>query len=61
MNPPKGCPFCTRCPRKIGSICETDIPPLHHISDTHKILCHIELEELQKMEPVIVLAGDAAE
>jgi peptide/nickel transport system ATP-binding protein len=61
MNPPKGCPFCTRCPRKIGSICETDIPPLHKISDTHKILCHIELEELMKMEPVIVLAGDAAE
>ncbi|MBB3065526.1 dipeptide ABC transporter ATP-binding protein [Limibacillus halophilus] len=57
MNPPKGCPFCTRCHRRIGKVCDTEVPPVHNISDTHSIACHIPLEELMKVEPVIVLAG----
>jgi peptide/nickel transport system ATP-binding protein len=56
LNPPKGCPFCTRCHRKLGKICETEVPPVHEVSPTHKIACHIPLEELKKVEPVIVLA-----
>ena len=28
VNPPKGCPFNTRCPRKIGRVCETEVPPV---------------------------------
>ncbi len=28
MNPPSGCPFQTRCHRKIGAICETEMPPV---------------------------------
>ena len=28
MNPPPGCPFQTRCHRKIGAICETEMPPV---------------------------------
>jgi len=53
MNPPTGCPFHTRCPRKIGSICETQEPPVREPSPGHRIACHIEEAELAKMEPVI--------
>ena len=55
MNPPKGCPFSTRCPRKIGAICDDERPPVIDAGKGHKIACHIPLETLQKVEPVIVL------
>ena len=60
MNPPKGCPFETRCPRKLGKICEEERPPVLDVSDEHKIACHIPLAELEKVEPVIQI-GAAAE
>src|SRR3546814_13399084 len=28
-NPPSGCVFNTRCPRKLGAVCETEAPPVH--------------------------------
>jgi peptide/nickel transport system ATP-binding protein len=52
-NPPSGCPFQTRCPRKIGAICEQEFPPLKDAGDGHMIRCHIPLEELKAVEPVI--------
>ena len=45
-NPPSGCVFHTRCPRKIGAICETTEPPLAEAEAGHAIRCHIPLEEL---------------
>ncbi len=54
LNPPKGCPFNTRCPRHRGAICETERPPEVDASPGHVIACHIPMAELQKMEPVIV-------
>ena len=62
LDPPKGCPFHTRCHRKIGEICETQDPPVVELSPGHCVACHIPRAELEKMEPVIVLAkkdGDA--
>lgn len=56
MNPPSGCPFQTRCPRKVGVICETTLPPVQEFEAGHKIMCHIAAEELMAMEPVIALA-----
>ena len=53
MNPPKGCPFNTRCHRKIGRICETDVPPNIEADPGHMIACHISLEELRQVDPVI--------
>jgi peptide/nickel transport system ATP-binding protein len=59
LNPPSGCRFHTRCPRRHellpdgGKICEVEIPPWQSSSRGHRILCHIPLEELQKMEPVV--------
>jgi peptide/nickel transport system ATP-binding protein len=54
INPPKGCPFHTRCQRKIGEICETEPPPEVEASPGHMILCHIPIEALRAVEPVIV-------
>lgn len=53
VNPPPGCPFQTRCPRKIGAICETQMPPLQQTATRHAILCHIPLAELSLVEQVI--------
>ena len=59
VNPPPGCPFQTRCPHKIGRICEEQEPPIRHFGD-HRITCHIEPAELAKMEPVIVMGPKEA-
>ena len=53
INPPSGCPFQTRCPRKIGSICEQQRPPVQRTDSGHAIMCHIPLEELSQVEPVM--------
>ncbi len=53
MNPPKGCPFNTRCHRKLGEICETTDPPMVEAGPGHMIACHIPLDELRQVEPVI--------
>jgi peptide/nickel transport system ATP-binding protein len=45
LNPPSGCVFHTRCPRKIGAVCETKVPVLESI-DEHGIACHIPRPEL---------------
>ncbi|MBN2472003.1 MAG: ABC transporter ATP-binding protein [Anaerolineae bacterium] len=49
-NKPGGCPFHTRCPRKIGAICETDDPPLRAAGEGHRIRCHIPVEELTLLQ-----------
>jgi peptide/nickel transport system ATP-binding protein len=46
-HPPQGCRFATRCPRKVGAICDTDPPPLREAGDGHFIACHIPLERLR--------------
>ena len=45
-NPPSGCVFHTRCPRKIGAICEEQVPPARQGPGGHTIVCHIPLETL---------------
>ncbi len=55
LDPPKGCPFSTRCPRRIGKICDDEAPPVRMNADRHAIACHIPLEELREVEPVIVI------
>jgi peptide/nickel transport system ATP-binding protein len=49
-NPPSGCVFHTRCPRKLGEICEQEEPPLHAADDGHEIRCHIPVEELRRVQ-----------
>ena len=63
LNPPSGCRFHTRCPRRDllpdgGRICEQEVPPWRDAGDSHRIFCHIPLETLQQMEPVIHSADE---
>ncbi len=37
-----GCVFATRCPRKLGSICDTMPPPTRDVTATHRIVCHLD-------------------
>jgi peptide/nickel transport system ATP-binding protein len=55
LNPPSGCRFHTRCPRKLGDVCEQATPPWHEAAPGHRILCHIPLAELRQVEPVVTL------
>jgi peptide/nickel transport system ATP-binding protein len=49
-KPPSGCVFHTRCPRKIGAICEQEQPPLAEEEPGHFIRCHIPIEELRRLQ-----------
>ncbi len=49
-NIPTGCRFHTRCPRKIGAICEDEDPPWRETSDGHAIRCHIPIDELVELQ-----------
>ncbi|RME58468.1 MAG: ABC transporter ATP-binding protein, partial [Caldilineae bacterium] len=58
LNPPPGCPFHTRCPRRNmlpdgGLICEQETPPWRDAGDEHRIYCHLPLETLSALEPVL--------
>jgi peptide/nickel transport system ATP-binding protein len=59
-NPPSGCPFHTRCHRKLGRICEETEPPLIEAEPGHQLACHIPLAELGR-EPETVSVGEHAE
>jgi peptide/nickel transport system ATP-binding protein len=60
-NPPSGCVFHTRCPRRIGAICDETEPPLIEVEDNHLMRCHIPLEELRALQaagpPSVLTAG----
>jgi peptide/nickel transport system ATP-binding protein len=50
-NPPSGCVFHTRCPRRLDTgVCETTEPPLLESEPGHQIRCHIPLAELRKLQ-----------
>lgn len=55
-NPPKGCPFCTRCSYAIDGLCETTPPPERVMAPGHVIACHLEEATLRAMQPVIEIA-----
>jgi peptide/nickel transport system ATP-binding protein len=48
--PPSGCVFHTRCPRKLGAICEETEPPLVEVEGGHHMRCHIPIEELRRLQ-----------
>jgi peptide/nickel transport system ATP-binding protein len=49
-DPPSGCVFHTRCPRKVGEICETQEPPLADVGEGHLMRCHIPIDELRRLQ-----------
>ena len=50
LDPPKGCPFHTRCPLKVGTICETTRPPEQVTSAGHRMACHIPMDDLARVQ-----------
>ena len=60
LDAPRGCPFASRCPHKLGAVCDTEQPPQQHAGG-QTIACHIPLEELRKAEPVFSRLAVAAE
>ena len=38
-----GCAFASRCPRKIGTVCEQAAPPVRQFGQ-HTIACHLDLQ-----------------
>jgi peptide/nickel transport system ATP-binding protein len=49
-SPPSGCVFHTRCPRKLGAICEDVEPELTEAEDGHLLRCHIPVEDLRRVQ-----------
>ena len=47
LSPPaRGCPFQRRCSRKLGTICDSEMPPARQLRAGHVINCHIPADEL---------------
>ncbi len=58
LDPPSGCRFHTRCPRRAlmpdgGRACETETPPWREAGPDHRIFCHLPLETLRALDPVL--------
>jgi peptide/nickel transport system ATP-binding protein len=52
-NPPSGCVFHTRCPRRLDSgICESTEPPLAEVEPGHFMRCHIPVAELRELQHI---------
>jgi peptide/nickel transport system ATP-binding protein len=49
-EPPSGCVFHTRCPRRVGPICDTEEPPLAEVEPGHFMRCHIPIDELRRLQ-----------
>jgi peptide/nickel transport system ATP-binding protein/oligopeptide transport system ATP-binding protein len=41
VDPPRGCPFHTRCFKKIGAVCEAERPELKDLGGGHLVACHL--------------------
>mgnify|MGYP003323471992 FL=1 len=48
--PENGCPFQRRCPRIVGDICKSEVPPWQTLPTGNLICCHIPWEALDKMQ-----------
>ena len=51
---PRGCPFATRCPRRLGAICDDTPPPVQRLAADHRIACHIPGDELRRLQAPLV-------
>jgi peptide/nickel transport system ATP-binding protein len=48
IDPPAGCVFHTRCPRRFGPVCDREDPPLRPIGEHHLMRCHLPAEQLDR-------------
>jgi peptide/nickel transport system ATP-binding protein len=57
VPPAGGCPFAPRCPRHLGAVCDTVLPPVRLGAAGHQIACHHPIDELAAVPPAL---GQAA-
>lgn len=50
--PAQGCPFQHRCPRHLGPVCDEVAPPWRVTASGHALRCHMELDELIRLQTV---------
>ena len=50
VNPPKGCPFSTRCIHCMN-ICKEEMPPFFDLEEGHRSMCWMLHEEAQGADP----------
>jgi len=58
-DPPSGCVFHNRCPRRIGPICDETEPPLVEVEQDHLMRCHIPIDELRALQGPAPAAAEA--
>jgi peptide/nickel transport system ATP-binding protein len=66
IDPPSGCRFHTRCPRRElmpdgGKLCETEIPPWVEVGEEHRIFCHLPIETLNSFGAVVTKPGEVTQ
>lgn len=55
--PEKGCTFQGRCPRILGDKCKNETPPWQIGLNGHAIRCHIDINELDRLQKKELLNG----
>ena len=50
--PHRGCPFASRCTRKVGAVCDNEVPPRRDFEDTHYLTCHMTPRDLVNLTGV---------
>jgi len=53
----RGCPFSTRCPRRVGPVCDETPPPKQRLGRDHRLACHIPADELSRLHAAGASAG----
>jgi len=48
----EGCPFASRCPRKVGALCNEQVPPVQQLESGRTLSCHIPIDELAEMQRI---------
>ena len=51
---PRGCPLATRCPHKVGAVCDDTPPPVQRLPGEHRIACHIPAADLAALQARLV-------
>lgn len=54
VDVPSGCRFHTRCPRRIGPICDDEAPLWQELGHGHRIRCHIPPDRLRTLQQEVL-------
>ena len=57
VGPVEGCPFESRCPRRIGAVCRDASPAVQRLGADHAIACHLDAAVLEGVPPIWRVGG----